>query len=158
MTLENNQSESFLYCPSAFSWHQNTCYLISFRSMCKQKSSYYRLQLLYKGKSNVFYTISCLIILFFRVLTLHDTFLHRPNCNILMQDFHVCRLAHSSMATAAQENYPTLIIYGVCFMVCLHVAALVSCISDKINGTVYLNVRWIYDAVNILKIDFLMVT
>lgn len=28
------------------------------------------------------------------------------------------------MATAVQGNYPTLIIYGVCFMVCLHVAAL----------------------------------
>lgn len=31
-----------------------------------------------------------------------------------------------NMATSTQEQYPTLVVYGVCFMVCVHVAALVS--------------------------------
>lgn len=31
-----------------------------------------------------------------------------------------------------EEQYPTLIVYGVCFMVCVHVAALVSFLIENV--------------------------
>lgn len=37
-------------------------------------------------------------------------------------------LSYSDM----EEQYPTLVVYGVCFMVCVHVAALVSFLIENV--------------------------
>lgn len=38
----------------------------------------------------------------------------------------ICKLYNRLTFSVMEEQYPTLVVYGVCFMVCVHVAALVS--------------------------------